>query len=221
VGGSDTFKEWYTWIGNLLAPSGYVVAVVQVDTTLSDFQCWAAGIEDGITYLTQQNTKSGSILNGMMSGVFGAVGHSSGADGVLLAAAQDTRISAVIAQAPSSPLGDATTQKVYDAAKLIKSVPVQIMAGSSDLLVAPSDSQYFYPVLKPPKEFVEIAGGGHLDFTDLYLHPSAVPIIEKYTKNWFDYYLKGDTSSYTYIFGTGAQNDLATGALSALEFAPH
>jgi dienelactone hydrolase len=199
-----------------LAPLGYVVAVVQVDTTQTDYQCWADGIKDGITYLTQQNTKSDSILNGLISGVFGAGGHSSGADGVLLAAAQDTRISAVIAQAPTSPLSDSTSQGAYNAAPLI-SVPVQIQAGSADLLVDPSDSQHFYPVLNPPKEFVEITGSGHLSFTDLYWVSTGVSVIENYTQNWFDYYLKGDTSNYTYIFGTGAQNDLATGALSALD----
>jgi dienelactone hydrolase len=156
----------------------------------------------------------------MISGVFGAAGHSMGADGVLLAAAQDSRISAVVSQAPSSPLGDATTQKVYDAANLIHA-PVMIEAGSADWIVDPSDSQHFYPILKPPKEFVEIAGGGHLDFTDVFADLTVQAIIGKYMENWFDYYLKGDTSSYTYLFGTGAQNDLATGTLSALQCQPH
>jgi pimeloyl-ACP methyl ester carboxylesterase len=212
-----TINEFYPWVGNLLAPSGYVVALVQVpDLIGSDYQQWADSIKDGITYLQELNSGS-STLAGMISDVFGVAGHSSGADGVLLAAAQDSRISAVVAQAPTSPLSDPASQKVYDAARLI-TAPVQIMAGSDDLLVAPSDSQHFYPVLSPPKEFVEITGAGHLSFTTFYLDSTGIPTIKKYMNNWFDYYLKGDTSSYTYIFGSEAQNDLATGTLSTLDF---
>jgi dienelactone hydrolase len=219
AGGSLTINEFYTWVGNLLAPNGYVVALVQVpDVIGSDYQQWADSIKDGITYLEGLNSGS-STLAGMISGVFGAAGHSSGADGVLLAAAQDSRISAVVAQAPTSPLSDPASQKVYDTAGLI-TAPVQIMAGSDDLLVDPSDSQHFYPVLKPPKEFVEIRGAGHLSFTDIHLDSTGVSTIEKYMKDWFDYYLKGDSSIYTYIFGSGAQNDLATGTLSALQCQP-
>jgi hypothetical protein len=39
--------------------------------------------------------------------------------------------------------------------------------------------------------------------------------------NWFDYYLKEDTSKHSALFGTEAQNDLAAGALSALHFEMH
>jgi predicted dienelactone hydrolase len=216
-GGSATTNDLYTWVGNLLAPGGYVVALVQVPNTLgSDYQQWADSIKDGITYLQDLNSGTGKLA-GMISGVFGAGGHSSGADGVLLAAAQDSRISAVVAQAPTSPLSDRASRKVYDTAGLI-TAPVQIMAGSDDLLVDPSDSQHFYPVLNPPKEFVEVRGAGHLSFTTFYLDGTGIPTIKKYMKNWFDYYLKGDTSIYTYIFGSEAQNDLDTRTLSDLDF---
>jgi hypothetical protein len=92
------------------------------------------------------------------------------------------------------------------------------MIGSDDLLIAPSDCENFYAVLNPPKEFVEIKGAAHMDFTGLPLNPDKVPIIEKYTKNWFDYYLKGDMSKYTYLFGQDAQADLTKKVLTKLNF---
>jgi pimeloyl-ACP methyl ester carboxylesterase len=185
----------------------------------TDYQQWADSLKDGITYLIAQNTAPSSKLYGMISGVFGVIGHSSGADGALLAAAQDTRISAVIAQAATSPLSDSYSIPVYGNASLI-TAPVQLQIGSADLIVAPSDCEHFYPVLKSPKEFVEITNAGHMSFMDIGTGYPENAYINKYMVNWFDYYLKGDTSNYTYIFGNGAQNDLATGALSVLEFAP-
>ena len=234
TGGLMGFNWLYTWVGNMLASDGYVVAVVQVyNLTGSDVQQWADSIKDGISYLQMQNSGS-SILAGMMSGVFGAAGHSMGGAGALLAASQDSRISAVVSMAAPSPNMTSTMMgmpppsqtfgPVYEAAKLIR-VPTQIMAGSSDTIVPPSASEYYYPVLGGPKEFVEIAGAGHLDFIDNILgilsNPAYQQIFEKYMTNWFDYYLKGETSNYTYIFGTGAQNDLSTGTLSALDFKLH
>jgi dienelactone hydrolase len=223
------FNWVYTWAGNLLASDGYVVAVVQVPNIMgTDDQQWADGIKGGISYLQMQNSSS-SVLQGMISGVFGAAGHSMGGAGVLLAAAQDSRIRAVVSMAapspnmtiniPFLPSPSQIFGPVYAAAGSI-SVPVQLMAGSSDTLVPVSATEVYYPVLGQPKEFVEIAGAGHLDYIDIMSNPAYLQIVEKYTRNWFDYYLKGDTSSYTYIFGTGAQNDLASGALSALSFVP-
>jgi dienelactone hydrolase len=212
----------YTWVGYSLASLGYVVAVVQVPNLFgTDDQQWADAIKDGISYLQAQNSSS-SVLEGMISGVFGAAGHSMGGGGVLLAASQDSRISAVVSMAPPSPsmgIGGSLFQKVYDGAKLIR-VPVQILAGSADILVPATASQAYYPVLGAPKEFVEISGAGHTDYIDMPLNATALNTVEKYTKNWFNYYLKGDTSCYTYIFGAEAQNDFASGALSALDFAP-
>jgi predicted dienelactone hydrolase len=120
----------------------------------------------------------------------------------------------------SMPPPAQTFGPVYQAAKLIR-VPTQLMAGSADVLVPPSAPKDYYSVLSAPREFVEITGAGHLDYTDIFSNASYLQTIEKYTRNWFDYYLKGNTSTYTYIFGTGAQNDLASGTLSDLEFEPN
>jgi predicted dienelactone hydrolase len=242
LGGSDVGRDYYTWVGNLLAAGGYVVAVAQVPH-LSDgynFQQWADGFKGGITYLQGLNSGTGKLA-GTMSGLFGIGGHSSGADGVLLAAgqmaaAQDSRIKAVVSHSAQSPLqrgcdtcgvcnsNNRACDPVYEAAKLIN-VPVQLQAGSDDLLVNPPETEYFYPVLKAPKEFVNICGtvspdycAGHLSFTDFYLDNVGVAQIKKYTKNWFDYYLKGDMNKYTYLFGQDAQADLTKKVLTKLNF---
>jgi hypothetical protein len=211
-----------------LAPGGYVVALVTVPNILgSDYQQWADSIKDGITYLQAQNSGS-STLAGMISGVFGAAGHSMGADGVLLAAEQDSRIKAVISMAASSPFNDSTAQYIYNAAGSITAATM-LQATADDNIVIPASSEYFYPVLTCPKEFINITPDGdlldgHFLYTDMGQSDPQTPAgatLLKYTSNWFDYYLKGDTSKYTDIFGTRAQNDLAAGALSALELAPH
>jgi predicted dienelactone hydrolase len=236
AGGWMGFNFAYNWVGQTLASQGIVTAIIQVPNLFStNVQQWADGLKGGITWLQAQNSAS-SKLNGMISGTFGVAGHSMGGAGVLLAASQDSRISAVVSMAPPSPnmtpslfsqllfssmpSPQETFGSVYQAAKLIR-VPVLIIAGNSDTIVSPLATKDYYPVLSTTKEFVEITGVGHLDYTDIFSNASYLQTIEQYTRNWFDYYLKGNTSTYTYMFVTGAQNDLASGVLSDLEFEPN
>ncbi len=166
VGGYMGFNWMYTWVGNVLASNGYVVAVVQVPSiTGSDVQQWADSIKDGISYLQAQNSGS-STLAGMMSGVFGAAGHSMGGAGALLAASQDSRISAVVSMAAPSPISqctnvlcsmfsgsdpEATFRKVCNAAELIH-VPVQLVSGSADDMADPAGTHYYSNYIHAPWE---------------------------------------------------------------------
>jgi dienelactone hydrolase len=227
-------KDYYTWIGNQLTPWGYVVAIFTPPNILStDVGQWSDGISSGITYLL-----STSSLKGMVdSSKIGAMGHSMGGAGAILATASDTRIKATVALAPGNiKLGSSIFAKALAAAKTVK-VPVQIQVGSADN-ITPKDlvHQYYLniPASGVPKEYVEIKGGGHIQFVDNLGELSKLfyggattqgltvqqqhDISGQFYTAWFQYFLCGQTSFVTYIFGANAQNTLATGILSALQW---
>jgi predicted dienelactone hydrolase len=232
TGGYLATASSYTWLGNLLASDGYVVAITTVpNITGCNVTQWADAISGGITYLQSHGTSG--TLAGMISGVLGVGGHSMGGAGALLEAGSDTRVSAVVAMAPPSPNmppsplfsscpdPSVSFTPCYSATQVI-TAPTQIQSADADTTyVPPQYAPYYYEALTCPKELIDISNGTHLDWIDGFSNSARLAIAERYTESWFDYYLKGDTSDYTYIFGTGAQNDLASGVLVDLEFELH
>jgi pimeloyl-ACP methyl ester carboxylesterase len=166
----------------------------------------------------------------MISGVFGVGGHSMGAAGALEEAGYDSRVSAVVALAPPSPnmppnpLFSSCPDPSISFAPCYRAVqamsaPTQIQSADADTTyVPPQYAPYYYAALSCPKELIDITNGTHLDWVSGFSNAARLAISERYLENWYDYYLKGNTGDYTYIFGIGAQNDLASGALTDLEF---
>jgi dienelactone hydrolase len=195
---------------------------------------WSEGICSGITYLTELSSSESSVLTGMVdSAKLGAMGHSMGGAGAILATASNSRIKCTVALAPTPPShGSSDFAKALEAAKTLK-VPVQIQVGSKDGLT-PNNSVHQYYVNLPglaAKEYVEIKGGGHINFTDIesrllsIVDPGSTlslgrqhEILWPFFTAWFQYFLQGDTSYETDLFGARATNALASHALSALEW---
>jgi hypothetical protein len=173
----------------------------------------------------------------------GVSGHSQGGVTSFWTTGIDSRVKVHLAMAPPSPNmpKDTNTSSpfygfdpavayapAYAAAHNIN-VPSMTIADSTDVIPI-NMSDDWYAVERGPKEFVAVFSnntggtmmgfnyGGHVDFLCCLL--GIVPIdaqahamIEKYTKNWFAYWLQGDTSKYDALFGTEAQNDLSSGKL--------
>jgi predicted dienelactone hydrolase len=123
-------------------------------------------------------------------------------------------------------------RKPLQAAKLLK-VPVQIQVGSKDGLT-PKDTVHQYYESLPgfgAKEYVEIRGGGHVQFTDIHskilriLDPGATltlgrqhEISQSFFTPWFQRFVYGDVTFEPNLFGAWANDALESGALSALEW---
>ena len=228
-------KALYRWVGKRLASRGYVAVLFSAPSPMSSqIDQWSDGISCGITYLNELSFSESSVLRGMVDSTrIGAMGHSMGGAGAILATARDFRIKALVALAPAySRIGWFVFAKVLDAAKTIR-VPVQIQVGSKDGL-APKDVARRYYVNLPGlagKEYVEIKDGGHIQFTDSWcvllsiLDPRAKLTADRqheisglFFTAWFQYFLHEKVSSETYVFGARAQNALASNRLSVLEW---
>lgn len=96
-------------------------------------------------------------------GAVAVSGHSLGGLTALLTAFgphRDERMKAALAFAP--PACFLTPDVVGET-----SVPVMVMGGSLDLIVNQSSYRNGYDVARPPKYYVELAGGNHISFADL------------------------------------------------------
>lgn len=228
-------KGLYKWVGNQLASYGYVALLFTTPKAGSrHVDQWSEGISGGITYLDELSSSDTSILKGMVDAArIGAMGHSMGGAGAILATANDSRIKCTVALAPanlrhiSSGFG-----KAVAAAKTLR-VPVQIQVGSKDRLT-PKDMVHQYYANLPglaAKEYVEIEGGGHVRFTDIGSRLFSIldrgatlglyrqhEISQSFFTAWFQCFLQGDVTFEPYLFGARAENALESGVLSAHEW---
>ena len=118
-------------------------------------------------------------------------------------------------------------------------VPAQIQIGSNDGFASPEALHELYSDILPvttTKEFIEITGGSHAAFIDLWVayignmielllgggntcgFQTQHDISSKYFTSWFQYYLKDISEYETYIFGDEAQQDIDDGIISAFEY---
>ena len=241
-------KEYYRWVGNHLASHGYVVLIftvpVPLTTTTTQHQ---AGFVTAFEWLAAENSNPDSPLHGQIDlSQRGIMGHSLGG-AAASRAAQYMDIDAVVALAPGAP-GDlvqtfrtATTPVDLKAAIIAGlatiTAPTQIQAATQDCITGDLwDAAYYNALTAPSRQFVLLNGANHVSFNDVgsiantagqAFDCAAVVddldhsqrLSRRYFTAWFDYFLKGDTTVAPYVFGSAAEQDLASGLLTALEFA--
>lgn len=93
-------------------------------------------------------------------------GHSAGASAAYLTASSEDRVKAFISYSVGTgrPGEDGKV-----AERPVPDVPGMVMLGTKDGIIEPADSKAVYEGMEPPKYLVEIAGGGHLVFSDICL----------------------------------------------------
>lgn len=160
--GHGFFQEPVRYAGLLahLATWGFVVIATESQGGLApDHARFAADLSDTLTYLERAQADEGSWLRGAVRlDRFGASGHSMGGGASLLATAADRRIRAVanLAAAETRPSALAAMSQV--------AVPLHLIVGSEDAIVAPASTQRLYEAARPPRLFTTIVGGHHCGF---------------------------------------------------------
>lgn len=168
------FPEQSVALTTHLASWGYVVAAPEhVERSLGGLLGTSAqGVEAStdpevlsatLDLVTATAEEAGSPLEGLVDLERVAVtGHSAGAGATYRTAATDDRIDAFVAYSLGNgseerPLGDAPT------------VPGMVMAGLDDATISAEDTRAAYDTLGEPRYLAEVAGSGHLVFSDLCL----------------------------------------------------
>lgn len=219
--GLGAYVSAYSWIPKALAKEGYVViiydppgqgksdgispgggvsfpilnlyfrfgTILETSYHYLNHDCVDA-LEDALTYLLNESPVK-DIVNKTS---IGFIGHSLGGITVTDAAAQDSRVKAVIALSHGNCL---LIDKI--------NVPIQFQGGGFDLpLFSVPIMLRCYSKANTPKELVMIKHGTHIGFTTAFGPLCLCPrwqkdIIVHYAVGWFDYFLKNKSEGYDTI----------------------
>ncbi|MDI2127311.1 alpha/beta hydrolase family protein [Yinghuangia seranimata] len=227
--------DYFDWIIGYLTSHGYIVLSYYPPNILStDPYMHVTNIKAGISRVISDNSAFGSPIKGIVDTTkVAAAGASLGGAGALAAAAQDSRIDAVVALTPGYDPADLDTYNRVEADTRNIHVPTLIESGQNDCISPGAGKRYYNDVPGAFKEYVEIAGANHVQFLDEQGTQIAIPGVPQdctpgvsydsqhatgdvYATAFLEYYLKGRTQFGTYLFGAHAQADRAAGVLSDL-----
>jgi hypothetical protein len=217
--------------------NGYVSILFTTPSRFDPFSAFpqsSDGFSASIDYLIIKNQETNGLLEGMIDEKrIGIMGHSMGAMASLKAAAEDSRIRAVVSLAPGYLESFSFTEKYLEAAKSI-TAPTQIIMGSEDIICPPSGGTKYYHAIPVEKEMVIIKGAFHdLGIWNAGTEPAWLELIPsydsvkqeyyrkittKYLISWFNYYLYNRYDYLTHIYGEQVWSDLKSGILSELEY---
>jgi predicted dienelactone hydrolase len=115
-----------------------------------------------LDWLTQADADAGSFFEGRLAvESVGATGHSAGGRAALNTVVQDERIATVVGLAPALGVGGEDPTGV-DARQVL-------VTGAKDSVVSAGNVVSYYDGQPAPKLYLEIAGAGHLAFSDICL----------------------------------------------------
>lgn len=206
----------YTSTLRHLATHGFLVIASQSEGSLfPNHGNFAKDMRFCLDWLEQQNADAGSaFFNGVDTGRFGASGHSMGGGCSILASKDDPRIDAL------APLAAANTNPSSINAMLDVAVPVRLVAGSQDGIVATdTNSAVMYANADAPKQLQVIQGGFHCGFTDgdfLFCDSGSITraaqlaITRRLLTEFFLLHLKLDQSTWKPVWGTALPDETET-----------
>ena len=158
--GFSAWKELYIWVANSLVNQGYITLLFTVPNIfLIKPHQWSDGFKNAIDYILNEKTFSGRVNVEKI----GAMGHSMGGLGALIAASEDQRIKCIVGLAPG--VLPRFLKRHKEALNI--HIPVQVQIGSKDKIVHSEHVKAFYDnLISDKKSFIEIPGGNHIQFTD-------------------------------------------------------
>ncbi|MEU1529916.1 alpha/beta hydrolase family protein [Streptomyces fagopyri] len=172
---------------------------------------FADDLNASLTWLTAQNTTSGSRFAGTVDTAhLGLSGHSMGGGAALLAAGRNTAVKAV------STLAAAETNPSAVAASGTLTMPAQYVAGSADSIAGVADNQQkMYDAKPSPTQLRVITGGFHCGFVDSsgigcdsgsLTRAAQQKLTRGITTAFLLHTLGGDSSLYDQVWGSSAQH---------------
>jgi predicted dienelactone hydrolase len=170
--GLDANKNWYKWMIDPYLKAGYVLVMFNIPSKwamqglLSSFnisnkpsnQPELGPYVDGFSACID----SLSNLNGVIDlNLIAATGHSAGGLGAMAAAAQDSRIKAVVALSPPVQVSG-----LLHSLPTEFKIPIQLQVGSNEGELYNGVKNYYSQLQASVKQLVVIQGGNHIQFMD-------------------------------------------------------
>lgn len=175
------------WLGPRLASHGFVVLIIDTNSTLDQPDSRGRQLKAATDYLVAQNSRTGSPIRGKVDTSRLAVGgHSMGGGGTLEAIRDNPSYKA------GMPLAPWNTTKSFSRI----TVPTLIIGGSADT-VAPDGSHSipFYTSIpsSTAKIFMELRGGSH------FFPQTSDPNVSRFAISWYKRWLDLDTRYSTFL----------------------
>ena len=199
-----------------LATWGYLVMATTSYTGLfPNHADYAHDLGYCLDYLAEENADDGSWLYEQVDTAhFGLSGHSMGGGASILAATIDERVKALanLAAAETNPSAEAAMANVF--------VPVRLIAGDEDGIVAYTSTRDMYLNGNPPKQFALIQGGCHCGFLDSDIifcdsgslsRAEQLAITRRLLTEFFQLYLKDDQDPWRVVWGPERDDDPLVG----------
>jgi len=199
-----------------LATWGYLVMATTSYTGLfPNHADYAHDLGYCLDYLAEENADAGSWLYEQVDTTrFGLSGHSMGGGASILAATVDERVKALanLAAAETSPSAETAMANVF--------IPVRLIAGDEDGIVAYTSTRDKYLNGNPPKQFALIQGGCHCGFLDsdiIFCDSGSLARVEQLAvtrrllTEFFQLYLKGDQDPWQAVWGPERGDDPLVG----------
>ncbi len=217
----------YAGNGHHLASWGYIVLVA--DFPSEDIEARADDVQYLLSYLEAENTEPTSIFyNRIDTSRFGVLGHSLGGLTTLMVAARDPRVQVAVALDPVNPPEQMNTPWDYAAEAPQISAPLAVIGAPSQGCNSSANYNSMYPVVgSDHKTLWVLDGGNHCDFVDFppslvrtacytlcallgggQYSAERVQLARRYTTAWLNYYLRGQTEYFSYLYGADAEADI-------------
>ncbi|MFH9860328.1 alpha/beta hydrolase family protein [Streptomyces sp. NPDC017202] len=210
---------------------GFFQAITQYESLLKHYASWgvitvapksqggllpshsafADDLNAALTWLTTQNSTTGSRFAGAVStGRLAVSGHSMGGGAALLAASRNAAVKSV------STLAAAETNPSAVSASGTLSIPVQYVGGSADSIAGVAGNQQkMYDAKPSATQLRVITGGFHCGFEDssgigcdsgTITRAAQLKLTYGVTTAWLLHTLGVDSSLYDQVWGSAAQN---------------
>jgi hypothetical protein len=195
-----------------LALNGYIVCAVNSDPLTSFHTGVSNEAEAERLTVNYVSLSSFSLANAVDLEAIGALGHSRGGDSVIIQAATDNRIKAILG------MGVANETGAFNASRYVE-VPAMLILGSVDPNAPLEETVSYYNNFAGPKEYIEIAGAGH----DLGIwngvpyefdyNQTTTPTTQKYVLSWFNYFLYSNSTALNVFSDSGLTHDASLGII--------
>ncbi len=222
---TDVLSE-YTLSMTQLASYGYlVIAPLSYESVLDVLNTEHLGHDMTSAYnymLSQNRTASSPFFDHVATSGYAAMGHSMGGAASISEASENSAVKTVVtwaAQNMSTPNAYTQMPNVH--------VPMQMIAGTQDGVVAASTTATIYADGKSPIALNDLVGGFHFGFEDYGNSPfsdsgsmpraTELGYARAFSVEWLNLYMKGDQSAWQQLWGPPAgadpqvQNSLKSG----------
>ena len=199
TGGITNVKEQVAWLADHLVTYGFILIVMTPTNNLSlTTDVWEKAMLGGLEMLESENSRPSSpIYNLVDTDSLGIMGYSMGGGGTLKAAnTVGDKIKTALSLAPHEFLVDPSMYANI-------SVSTVVTTGTRDI-ICPRDSVWAISDCLPDhieRLFVNFTNADHLDWVDLLGDQETQDRFKTFIVSWLKYYLAGDFSFETYLYG--------------------